>query len=156
MKACVFIVILFLVASPVISELTQEDLQAIRTIVKESEARTDLKLAEINTEIKIIKTEIKGVEKRLDNLHTLLIAIIGTTGVIVILATAVTYAAARLGNTYNKLQELSDLIKRNTEVTEKDLEELQAFHEATNKIIETLDEIRAEVTGTTNIHTPAD
>ena len=156
MKACAFIVILFLVASPVISKLTQEDLQAIRTIVKESETRTDLKLAEINTEIKVIKTEIKGVEKRLDNLHTLLIAIIGTTGVIVILATAVTYAAARLGNTYNKLQEVSDLIKRNTEVTEKDLEELHAFHETIDKIIKTLEEMRPEATSTTNIHTHPD
>lgn len=52
----------FFVAAPVLSELTKEDLQAIRAIVKEeiaeSEARTDLKL-------QLLTTRIDEMDKRL-------------------------------------------------------------------------------------------
>ena len=63
----------FLLAAPVLSELTKEDLQAIRAIVKEeiaeSEARTDLKLQLLITRIdemdKRLTASITDVDKRL-------------------------------------------------------------------------------------------
>ena len=63
----------FFFATPVLSELTKEDLQAIRTIVKEeivaSEARTDLKLQVLTTRIdemdKRLTASIANVDKRL-------------------------------------------------------------------------------------------
>ena len=63
----------FLLATPVLSELTKEDLQAIRAIVKEeiaeSEARTDLKLQLLITRIdemdKRLTASIANVDKRL-------------------------------------------------------------------------------------------
>ena len=63
----------FLLAAPVLSELTREDLQAIRAIVKEeiaeSEARTDLKLQLLTTRIdemdKRLTASIANVDKRL-------------------------------------------------------------------------------------------
>ena len=63
----------FFFATPVLSELTKEDLQAIRTIVKEeivaSEARTDLKLQLLTTRIdemdKRLTASIANVDKRL-------------------------------------------------------------------------------------------
>ena len=63
----------FLFAAPVLSELTKEDLQAIRTIVKEeiaeSEARTDLKFEQLTTRIdemdKRLTTRIDEMDKRL-------------------------------------------------------------------------------------------
>lgn len=63
----------FLLAAPVLSELTKEDLQAIRTIVNEeiaeSETRTDLKLQLLTTRIdemdKRLTASIADVDKRL-------------------------------------------------------------------------------------------
>ena len=65
----------FLFAAPVLSELTKEDLQAIRAIVKEeiaeSEARTDLKLQLLTTRIdemdKRLTASIADVDKRFTN-----------------------------------------------------------------------------------------
>jgi len=65
----------FVLAAPVLSELTKEDLQAIRAIVKEeiaeSEARTDLKLQLLITRIdemdKRLTASIANVDQRLTN-----------------------------------------------------------------------------------------
>ena len=65
----------FLLATSVLSELTKTDLQAIRAIVKEeiaeSEARTDLKLKVLTTRIdemdKRLTASIADVDKRLTN-----------------------------------------------------------------------------------------
>ena len=85
-------------------ELTKQDLEAIQKVVKEeiskSEQRTAIKLAEINTEIKVIKTDIKGVKDRLDDTQGLVIAVIALIAVIVGVASAMTYAAGKLGQRY--------------------------------------------------------
>ncbi len=65
----------FVLAAPALSELTKEDLQAIRAIVKEeiaeSETRTDLKLQSLITRIdemdKRLTASIADVDKRLTN-----------------------------------------------------------------------------------------
>ena len=99
----------FLLAAPVLSELTKEDLQAIRAIVKEeiaeSEARTDLKLQSLTIRIdemdkrltasiasvdKRFTSSLSSVEKRLGFLQALLVvltpAVIGVpTGIIIYL-----------------------------------------------------------------------
>ena len=74
----------FLFAAPVLSELTKEDLQAIRAIVKEeiaeSEARTDLKLRVLTTRIdemdKRLTASIAGMDKRLGFLQNLVVVLI--------------------------------------------------------------------------------
>ena len=87
--------IYFFLAAPVLSELTKEDLQAIRAIVKEeiaeSEARTDLKLQLLTTRIdemdkrltastanvnKRFTSSISSVDKRLGFLQTLLVVLV--------------------------------------------------------------------------------
>ena len=86
----------FLLAAPVLSELTKEDLQAIRSIVKEeiaeSEARTDLKLQLLTTRIdemdKRLTASITSMDKRVGFLQilvvTLIAAIIGVpTGIFI-------------------------------------------------------------------------
>ena len=107
-------------------ELTKQDLEAIQKVVKEeisdSEQRTDIKLAEINTEIKVIKTDIKGVKDRVDDIHGLAIAVIGLLALMVIIASAVTYAAGKLGSAITEIQkvhtsndETKELLAQNTE-----------------------------------------
>ncbi len=67
--------IYFFLAAPVLSELTKEDLQAIRSIVKEeiveAEVRTDLKFQLLTTRIdemdKRLTASITNVGKRLTN-----------------------------------------------------------------------------------------
>ena len=85
----------FFFATPVLSELTKADLQAIRTIVKEeiaeAEARTDLKLQLLTTRIdemdkrltasmtdmdKRLTSRISSVEKRLGFLQALVLVLI--------------------------------------------------------------------------------
>ena len=85
----------FFFAAPVLSELTKEDLQAIRAIVKEeiaeSEARTDLKLQLLTTRIdemdkrltastanvnKRFTNSISSVDKQLGFLQTLVVVLI--------------------------------------------------------------------------------
>ena len=74
----------FLFAAPVLSELTKEDLQAIRAIVKEeiaeSEARTDLKLQILTTRIdemdKRLTASITSADKRIGFLQILVVALI--------------------------------------------------------------------------------
>lgn len=74
----------FVLAAPVLSELTKEDLQAIRAIVKEeiaeSEARTDLKLKVLTTRIdemdKRLIDSIASVDKRLGFLQALVIVLV--------------------------------------------------------------------------------
>ena len=73
-----------LLAAPVLSELTKEDLQAIRAIVKEeiaeSEARTDLKLQILTTRIdemdKRLTASITSMDKRVGFLQILVVTLI--------------------------------------------------------------------------------
>ena len=85
----------FLFAAPVLSELTKEDLQAIRAVVKEeiaeSETRTDLKFQLLTTRIdemdkrwtasitgvdKKLTSRISSLEKQLGFLQTLVVVLI--------------------------------------------------------------------------------
>ena len=73
MKGTLIIILLFLVVSPVLGELTKEDLQAIETIIEKSEARTkeyiDSKYNQVTTRIdemdKRLTTRIDEMDKRL-------------------------------------------------------------------------------------------
>ena len=73
MKGTLIIIVLLLVASPVLAELTKEDLQAIETIIEKSEARTkeyiDSKYNQVTTRIdemdKRLTTKIDEMDKRL-------------------------------------------------------------------------------------------
>ena len=73
MKGTLIIIVLFLVVSPVLGELTKEDLQAIETIIEKSEARTkehiDSKYNQVTTKIdemdKRLTTKIDEIDKRL-------------------------------------------------------------------------------------------
>lgn len=104
------VTLLLFAVTPAIAELTQADLQAIRAIVKQevaaSEARNDLKLEKINTQIAVIKTEITAINKRLDFMQTLIIAVIASVGIMVVLATAMTYLGSKLGNIIPKMDRL--------------------------------------------------
>ena len=90
MKGILIIIILFLVVSPVLGELTKEDLQAIETIIEKSEARTkeyiDSKYNQVTTKIdemdKRLTAKIDGVDKRLDDMRTFLIGLIVLIGVV--------------------------------------------------------------------------
>lgn len=74
----------FLLAAPVLSELTKEDLQAIRAIVKEeiaeSETRTDLKFQLLTTRIdemdKRWTASITSMDKRVGFLQVLVVTLI--------------------------------------------------------------------------------
>ncbi len=80
----VWILLTLLFAPPMLSELTQADLEAIRAIVKEeikeSEKRTDLKFDAVNARIdemdKRLTSEIRGVDKRFSDMRAILIALI--------------------------------------------------------------------------------
>ena len=73
MKGTLIIIVLFFVVSPVLGELTKEDLQAIETIIEKSEARTkeyiDSKYNQVTTKIdemdKRLTTKIDEMDKRL-------------------------------------------------------------------------------------------
>ncbi len=77
--------LLLLLASPVFSELTKEDIEAIRKIVKEevtaSEKRmkehVDLKIQTVNTRIDGINTRIEDLDKQLGRIWAVIIALIG-------------------------------------------------------------------------------
>ena len=74
----------FLFAAPVLSELTKEDLQAIRAVVKEeiaeSETRTDLKFQLLTTRIdemdKRWTASITSMDKRVGFLQVLVVTLI--------------------------------------------------------------------------------
>ena len=80
MKGTLIIIALFFVVSPVLAELTKEDLQAIETIIEKSEARTkeyiDSKYNQVTTRIdemdKRLNAKIDGVDKRLDDMRSIL------------------------------------------------------------------------------------
>ena len=166
-------------------ELTKEDLEAIQKVVKEeiseSEQRTASTLAGINTEIanikteiKVIKTDIKGVKDRLGDTHTLVIAIIASIGVIIILGSAMTYAAGKLGSAITEIRkiyasndETKELIKQDTAANEEInrlLSEYTKRHEEQNanladiqaKIEELLEEVTDEPSNDPIAHAPAD
>ena len=96
MKNSLIIAILFLVVSPVLGELTKDDLQAIETIIEKSEGRTkeyiDSKYNQVTTKIdemdKRLTAKIDGVDKRLDDLRSIftaiLIALIGLIAVVIV------------------------------------------------------------------------
>ena len=104
------VMFLALVSTPVFSELTKEDLSEIQKVVKEeisdSEQRTGIKLAEINTEIKVIKTDINGVKDRLDDTHRLVLVLIALIGGTMAIALAMTYAARKLAGAMTEMQKL--------------------------------------------------
>ena len=109
------VTLLLFAINPAIAELTQADLQAIREIVKQeitaSETRTDLKLEKINTQIAVIKTEITAINKRLDFMQTLIIAVIASVGIMVVLATAMTYLGSKLGNIIPRIDDIVQLLE---------------------------------------------
>ena len=119
------VTLLLFAVTPAIAELTQADLQAIREIVKQeitaSEARTDLKLEKINTQIAVIKTEITAINRRLDFTQTLIIAVIASIGIMVVLATAMTYLGSKLGNMIPTINDLLKLLKDDKKDRENDL-----------------------------------
>ena len=92
MKHSLIITILFLVVSPVLGELTKEDLQAIEAIIEKSEARTkeyiDSKYNQVTTKIeemdKRLTTKVEGVDKRLTDQRNILIALIGFIAAVII------------------------------------------------------------------------
>ena len=119
------VTLLLFAVTPAIAELTQADLQAIRAIVKQeitaSEARTDLKLEKINTQFAVIKTEITAINKRLDFMQTLIIAVIASVGIMVVLATAMTYLGSKLGNIIPKIDDLVQSLKDYRKHEENDI-----------------------------------
>jgi hypothetical protein len=100
MKGTLIIIVLFLVVSPVLGELTKEDLQAIETIIEKSEARTkeyiDSKYNQVTTKIdemdkrlttkidemdKRLTVQIDGVDKRLVDMRSFLIGLMALIAV---------------------------------------------------------------------------
>jgi hypothetical protein len=89
MKGMLIIIVLFLVVSPVLGELTKEDLQAIETIIEKSEARTkeyiDSKYNQVTTKIdemdKRLTAKIDGVDKRLVDMRSFLIGLMALIAV---------------------------------------------------------------------------
>ena len=89
MKGTLIIIVLFLVVSPVLGELTKEDLQAIETIIEKSEARTkeyiDSKYNQVTTKIdemdKRLTAQIDGVDKRLVDMRSFLIGLMALIAV---------------------------------------------------------------------------
>ena len=122
----VWILLTLLFAPPMLSELTQADLEAIRAIVKEeikeSEKRTDLKFDAVNARIdetntridetntridemdKRLTSEIRGVDKRFSDMRAILIALIAF---IVIPTIALNYTAARIAKTHTEIATLN-------------------------------------------------
>ena len=92
MKGSLIITFLFFVVSPVLGELTKEDLQAIEAIIEKSEARTkeyiDSKYNQVTTKIeemdKRLTSRIEGVDKRLTDQRNILIALIGFIAAVII------------------------------------------------------------------------
>lgn len=89
MKGTLIIIVLSLSVSPVLAELTKEDLQAIETIVEKSEGRTkeyiDSKYNQVTTRIdemdKRLTAQINGVDKRLVDMRSFLIGLMALTAV---------------------------------------------------------------------------
>ena len=100
MKGTLIIIVLFLVVSPVLGELTKEDLQAIETIIEKSEACTkeyiDSKYNQVTTKIdemdkrlttkidemdKRLTVQIDGVDKRLVDMRSFLIGLMALIAV---------------------------------------------------------------------------
>jgi tRNA threonylcarbamoyladenosine modification (KEOPS) complex Pcc1 subunit len=89
MKGTLIIIVLFLVVSPVLGELTKEDLQAIETIIEKSEARTkehiDSKHNQVTIKIdemdKRLTVQIDGVDKRLVDMRSFLIGLMALIAV---------------------------------------------------------------------------
>ena len=125
----VILLICALVQTTAFGELTKHDLEEIQKVIKEeisdSEQRTSIKLTEINSEIKVIKTDIQGVKDRLGDTHGLVIAVIALIGVTIIIASALTYAAGKLGSALTEMQKV-----------DSNLEALRALVKETNKLIE--------------------
>ena len=119
----------------VLSELTPEDLQAIRAIIKEeivkSEARNDLKLAAIKTELAVIKTEIKSIDKRLDNQQTWILALFAFLAVVVVATPYVvlTYHGKKIGQFNTELT----TVKIQTEALSQQTQEINRLAQDVNR-----------------------
>ena len=136
MKNLLTAMLLLMLTTTAFAELTEDNLQAIREIVKQeitaSEARTDLKLEKIKTEINgikteiaVIKTEINAINKRLDFMQNLIIAVIASIGIMVVLATAMTYLGSKLGNMIPKINDLLKLLEDDKKDSKNDITEKQ-------------------------------
>ena len=140
-------------------ELTKQDLEAIQKVVKEeifeSEQRTGIKLAEINTEIKLVRKDIDAanqridaVNQRVDDVHRLVTGIFAMIAVIVVVATAMTYAAKQLSGAMTEhsksrgaVEKMNELLEPNTKSREENnrlLAESIAQREELNTRIEEL------------------
>lgn len=95
-------------------ELTQADLQAIREIVKQevslSESRINGEIAVLKIEVKRLDNRINDVHQRLDDMHGLLVALFATIGILIILATAMTYLASKIGAIMPMIKDTADML----------------------------------------------
>lgn len=91
-----FILFLIIIAvSPVYSQLTDTDIEKIRSIVEKSEAEMKAQIEKseanlktyIDTKIETVNAQIKGVEKSLNFLYGFVIALVGLIGVAIGLPT---------------------------------------------------------------------
>ena len=156
MKTYIFIIALCLISSPIVAELTQEDLEAIRSFVKEEvteevaelEIRINLRLDAVDQRFDAVDRRIDDTNKRiddmgkrLDSMNNMIVGMFGTIAIMVILATALTYAATRLSRTYNKMQDYIEIIRKNTETVEsahKTLKESREIEIQNGKMLEAL------------------
>ena len=73
--------LLLLLASPVFSELTKEDIETIRKIVKEEITASEKRMKEhVDLRIQAVNTRIEGVETQLGRMWAVVIALIGLIG----------------------------------------------------------------------------
>ena len=136
MRMTVVILLIFVLAqTAVFGELTKEDLEEIRKVVKEeisaSEQRTGIKLAEINTEIKVIKTDINGVKDRLGDTHRLVLVLIALIGGTMAIAVAMTYAARKLAGAMTEMQKVHASADETNELIKEDI----AANNETNRFL---------------------
>ena len=78
-SACITaILLLLLLALPVFSELTKEDIEAIRKIVKEEVTASEKRMKEhVDLKIQTVNTRIEDLDTQLGRIWTVIIALIG-------------------------------------------------------------------------------
>ena len=125
-------------------EMTKQDLEEIQKVVKEeiseSEQRRDSKFADINTEIKVIQTDIKGVKDRLDDTNRLVLTLIFLIAGSMIFALGLIYSAKKLAGAMTAMAKLdsnldgvSDGVKQSNELLKQDTAEQKETNRLLNE-----------------------
>ena len=154
LRSVVAILLLSLFASPVLGELTTEDLQKIHAMVDKSETRLK---EHVDLKIQVVNTRLNSLDKRLDNQQTWMFALFAFLAVVVTAPyVIIAYYGKRLGQFNTELTTVKNQAAQYSEQSKEVVRLAQEVHARMQEHSRMQEHIKEMLNQLSDSHTPAE